>query len=101
MHELKEQPEWFQKRAARIRRACVPEVLDAVSRGYISPSTVDKFYRRLPAEEQRARIAEVIAQKDREVSRCRLAVEVLQRHSETQTADLHQLQADLAGALCE
>ena len=93
------EPEWFRKRAGRLRRRCVPEVLKAIETGYISPSTVDKFYRQLPAEEQREKIATLIARKDRERSRCRLVVEILGRHRETQTADLHQLRADLKDAL--
>jgi len=74
--------------------------LDAISKGYLSPSTVDKFYRQLPPQEQRKKIGAVIARKDREKSRCRLVVEILGRHCETpQTADLHQLRRDLANAL--
>jgi hypothetical protein len=60
---------------------------------------VDKFYRGLPAAEQRERIAAVTARKDRERSRCRLVVEILRRHCETHTADLHQLRRDLEEAL--
>ena len=77
----------------------MPEVLDAVSRGYISPSTVDKFYRGLPAEEQRKKIAVVVKQRDRERARCRLVVEILKGHVEAGASDLHQLQRDLANAL--
>jgi hypothetical protein len=98
MRKYKE-PEWVRKRAGRLRRGCVPEVLRAIENGYISPSTVDKFYRGLPAAEQRERIAALIARKDRERSRCRLAVEILRRHCEMQTTNLHELRADLVSAL--
>jgi hypothetical protein len=95
------EPEWVRKRAGRLRRGCVPEVLRAIENGYISPSTADKFYRGLPAAEQRERIGALIERKDRERSRCRLAVEILRRHCETQTADLHRLRQDLETALCD
>jgi hypothetical protein len=94
------EPEWVRKRAGRLRRGCDLEVLRAIEKGYISPSTVDKFYRGLPHKEQREKIAAVIERKDRERSRCRLVVEILRRHCETQTADLHQLRHDLETALC-
>ena len=98
MHKLK-QPEWVRKRAGRLRRSCVSEVLDAVSRGYISPSTVDKFYRSLPAAEQREKISAFLTRKDRERSRCKLVVEILHRHTTAGTADLHLLRRDLTAAL--
>ena len=98
MHKLK-QPEWVRKRAGRLRRSCVSEVLDAVSNGYISPSTVDKFYRTLPAAEQREKISVLVARKDRERSRCKLVVEILRRHVETGSTDLHLLRRDLTAAL--
>jgi hypothetical protein len=60
---------------------------------------VDKFYRGLPAAEQRERIGALIERKDREKARCRLIVEILRRHCETQTADLHRLRHDLEIAL--
>jgi hypothetical protein len=94
MHK-QEQPEWVRKRAGRLRRGCIPEVLAAVEAGYLSPSWADKLYRKLPAEEQRARIAEIMARRER----CRLAVEILKRHIDAGTADLHALQRDLASAL--
>jgi hypothetical protein len=93
------EPEWFRKRASRLRRGCVPEVLAAIENGYLSPSWGDKLYRKLPAAEQRTRIVAVVERKDRERSRCRLAVEILRRHCEIQTTDLHQLRADLVSAL--
>jgi hypothetical protein len=73
--------------------------LDAIEKGYLSSSWADKLYRKLPATEQRERIAALIARKDRERSRCRLVVEILRRHCETQTADLHRLRQDLETAL--
>jgi hypothetical protein len=93
------QPEWARKRAGRLRRSCVSEVLDAVENGYISPSTVDKFYRTLPAVEQREKISALVARKDRERARCQLVVEILRRHVETGSTDLHLLRRDLTTAL--
>jgi hypothetical protein len=98
MHNHK-QPEWAKKRAGRLRRSCVSEVLDAVSRGYISPSTVDKFYRSLPAAEQREKISALVTRKDRERSRCQLVVEILRRHIESGEGNLHRLRQDLVAAL--
>ena len=90
----KQQPEWARKRGGRLRRSCVSEVLDAVSRGYISPSTVDKFYRSLPAAEQREKISALVTRKDRERSRCKLVVEILGRHIESGETDLRQLRRE-------
>ena len=67
--------------------------------GYISPSTVDKFYRTLPAAEQREKISALVARKDRERSRCQLVVKILGHHIESGEADLHQLRQDLTTAL--
>jgi hypothetical protein len=77
----------------------VPEVLAAIEAGYISPSTVDKFFRQLSPGEQRERIATWIERKDRQRSRCRTAVEVLKRHCISGKNDLHALRADLESAL--
>jgi hypothetical protein len=93
------QPEWVRKRDGRLRRGCVPEVLLAVEQGYISPSTVDKFYRGLSDDEQREKISALIARKDRDRSRCKLVVEVLKSHVTAGTADLHLLRRDLTTAL--
>jgi hypothetical protein len=77
----------------------VPEVLDAIERGYLSPSWADKLYRKLPAEEQRQKIAAVVERKNRERLRCCLVMGILKAHMESGTNDLHQLRADLASAL--
>src|SRR5262245_60715810 len=90
-----QQPEWERKRDARLRRHCEPEVLDAVELGDLSPSWADKLYRKLPAAEQREKIAKIVARRER----CRTVVEVLRRHVEAGSSDLHDLRADLAAAL--
>jgi hypothetical protein len=88
--------EWFRKRARRIERVCTREVIESISKGYISASWVDKTFRKLSPEEQRARIAEIVTRQER----CRTIVELLKAHMEAGTSDLHQLRTDLAKALC-
>ena len=92
-------PEWFRKRAGRLRRGCVPEVLTAIEQGYLSPSWADKLYRKLPADEQRERITALLTRKDRERVRCRVVVEILRRPVEAGATDLHLLRQDLTSAL--
>ena len=88
-------PDWARKRASRIAKGCVPEVLDAVARGYLSSSSADKVYRYLTPEEQRERIGRLRERKDRDRSRCRLVVEILKAHLRTGAKDLHDLRRDL------
>jgi len=95
---MQQQPEWAKKRAGRLRRSCVPEVLSAIEQGYLSPSWADKLYRNLPADEQRARITALVARKDRERSSRQLVVEILHRHAASGMADLHLLRRDITAA---
>ena len=89
------------KRARRIAKRCVPEVVEAVGRGYLSPSSADKIWRSLPEREQHERIKRLIERKDRDRSRCRLVVEILRAHLDSGTRDLHDLKRDLFKAFCE
>ena len=94
-------PDWARKRMGRIAKRCVPEVLDAVARGYLSPSSADKFYRGLPADEQRERVQRKIEGKDRDRTRCRVVVEILRAHLASGAKDLHGLRRDLRRAISE
>jgi hypothetical protein len=58
------------------------------------PSSADKFYRGLPAQEQRERVQRKIERKDKDRTRCRLVVEILRAHVETGAKDLHDLRRD-------
>lgn len=77
----------------------MPEVTAAIAQGYISASSVDKFWRELSAGEQRARIAALRAGKDRERMRCRAVVAVLRAQLESGARDLHDLRRELLRVL--
>lgn len=94
-------PDWAKKRAGRIAKRCISEVMEAIEQGYLSPSSADKVYRYLTPEEQRERIGRLRERKDRDRSRCRLVVEILRAHLDSGTRDLHDLKRDLLKALCE
>jgi hypothetical protein len=92
-------PDWAKRRAGRIAKRCVPEVLCAIRGGYLSPSSADKVYRYLRPEEQRARVKRLVESKDRKVERCRVAVKILKAHVQSGTKDLHGLRKELAASL--
>ena len=92
-------PDWRKKRLRRIAKRCVPEVTVAIAEGYISPSTADKFWRGLSAQEQRERIAGLRNRKDRERLRCRAAVAVLRAQLESGARDLADLRRELLRVL--
>ena len=94
-------PDWMKKRMGRIAKLCVPEVVAAIAEGYISPSSVDKFWRGLSAGEQRERIASLRAAEDRERMRARAVVAVLRAQLESGTRDLHDLRRELLLSLGE
>jgi hypothetical protein len=94
-------PDWARKRIGRIAKRCVPEVLEAIGRGYLSASTVDKFWRDLSADEQQERLTQLIERKDRDRLRCRVVVEILRAHLASGAKDLHGLRRDLRRAISE
>jgi hypothetical protein len=92
-------PDWSKKRCGRIKKRCVPEVIEAIGRGYLSSSSADKVYRYLRPEEQRARVKRLVESKESLRERCRIVVEILRRHLEGGVRDLHDLGRDLKVAL--
>jgi hypothetical protein len=89
---------WLQKRLSAINRRGTPELKAALANGYLSSHVAETLAYR-PPQEQRSRVAELVARKDRLRARCRIVALVLERHTKSGNWDSLALRREVREAL--